>query len=144
MKFEIDIVRERLTDRLFVRGVGYHEGGRVDVVGVDGDTVLAHVTGEDTYAVEMTPEIGGFGAHCTCPAFEDWQVCKHLAAVALTANGMTASEIETARTRFALIREGLALDSKDELIERIMGLIKRRPDLFHELEGGEPDWDEDA
>lgn len=135
LKFDIAVLRENLGPRAFARGEGYAEQGYVEIVSIDGDEVLAHVDGTETYIVEMT--VSANAGLCTCPAFEDWGICKHIAATALVYNDLTESQAGEARGRIARLRDGLALDSREALIERLVDLAKRQPSVLAALEGEE-------
>jgi len=131
--FDIDVIREYLGPKVFARGEGYAEQQRVEIVSLDDDQVLAHVDGTETYIVEMT--VSENAGICTCPAFEDWGLCKHLAAVALTYNDLSASDVTEARGRISRLRDGLALDSREALVERLVNLARRDPKVLATLEG---------
>ncbi|MBQ1543065.1 hypothetical protein C5708_07180 [Caulobacter sp. CCUG 60055] len=132
---DIEALREALGDRLFARGEAYFADGRVEIVGVDGDVVVAHVKGEEVYAVEFAGGVAD--SRCSCPAFEDWGLCKHLAAVALTARDLDAGRVQAARHRLARLREGLEIEDKDGLVELLVRLARRHPAVLRALEQDE-------
>jgi hypothetical protein len=68
----------------------------------------------------------GEGA-CTCPGFDKFGACKHQAAVVVAANLLDGTGRGYVRDRLARLRDGLALESKDALIERIVDLAKKDP-----------------
>ena len=76
----------------------------------------------------------GEGA-CTCPGFDKFGACKHQAAVVVAANLLDGTGRGYVRDRLARLRDGLALESKDALIERIVELAKRDPKVLAGLEG---------
>lgn len=133
-KFDLEVFREMAGPKVFARGESYAEGDQVELVDTDDDSILAHVHGTETYVVDMTPSMNA--GLCTCPAFEDWGVCKHLVAVAMVYNELTDAEIKAVRGRVSRLREGLALDDRDALIERLIGLARRHPQVLEDLEEG--------
>ena len=52
--FDLDALRDHLPDKLYQRGEGYAEGGRVNVIGQHGGRVVAQIDGESgRYTVEV-------------------------------------------------------------------------------------------
>lgn len=127
--------RSRMDERWFESGAQLAEEGKVDLVAIEDDSVTAHVTGSvgDLYVVALrAPD--GEGA-CTCPGFDKFGACKHQAAVVVAANLLDATGRGYVRDRLARLRDGLALESKDALIERIVELAKHDPKVLAGLEG---------
>jgi uncharacterized Zn finger protein len=130
--FDTDAWRERMDERWFDTGAAMAEAGAVDLVSIEDDEkVTAHVTGSvgDLYVVELRAPAGE-GA-CTCPGFEKFGACKHQAAVVTAAN---AADLTKVRDRMAKLRDGLALDSKDALVERLAELARVQPAVLAALE----------
>ena len=69
---------------------------------------------------------------CTCEGFRKFGGCKHQAATVTAANAAGPARI---RERMARLRDGLALDGKEALIERLVELARRDPSLLAALEG---------
>jgi len=133
--FDADAWRARMDERWFESGAQLAEGGKVDLVAIEDDAVTAHVTGSvgDLYIVSLrAPD--GEGA-CTCPGFDKFGACKHQAAVVVAANLLDGTGRGYVRDRLAKVRDGLALESKDALIERIVELAKKDPKVLAGLEG---------
>lgn len=127
--------RGRMDERWFESGAAIAEAGLVDLVAIEDDAVTGHVTGSagDLYVVALrAPD--GQGA-CTCPGFDKFGACKHQAAVVVAANLLDGTGRGYVRDRLARLRDGLALESKDALIERIVELAKRDPKVLAGLEG---------
>jgi len=130
--FDMGAWRERMDERWFESGVQLAESGAVDLVAVEDDVVTAHVKGGDLYVVTLrAPD--GEGA-CSCPGFEKFGACKHQAAVVAAANLLDATGLQYVRDRLAKLRDGLALDSREALIERIVDLAKQDPAVLARLE----------
>lgn len=130
--FDQDAWRERMDERWFDTGVAMAEKGDVDLVAIEDEKVTAHVTGSvgDLYVVELRAPAGE--GSCTCPGFEKFGACKHQAAVVTAAN---AADLTKVRERMAQLRDGLALDSKDALVERLAELARVQPAVLAALEG---------
>lgn len=130
--FDQDAWRERMDERWFDTGAAMAEAGAVDLVAVEDEKVTAHVTGSvgDLYVVELRAPAGE--GSCTCPGFEKFGACKHQAAVVVAANGADLGKV---RERMAKLRDGLALDSQEALIERLAELARVQPAVLAALEG---------
>lgn len=130
--FDVESWRERMDERWFDTGAAMAEAGAVDLVSIEDEKVTAHVTGSvgDLYVVELRAPAGE--GSCTCPGFEKFGACKHQAAVVTAANGADLSKV---RERMAKLRDGLALDSKDALVERLAELARLQPAVLAALEG---------
>jgi len=132
-RFDIAAVRDFVGERPFAAGESYAAEGRVDLIAVEDDGLSAHVTGgEDTYLVELRGW-GGEGG-CTCLAYDKFGPCKHMAAAALAFNAADPLDLAKVRGRLSRLRDGLDLDSKDELIARIIDLAKQHPVLLRALD----------
>ena len=129
--FDADAWKERMDERWFDTGVAMAEKGDVDLVSIEDEKVTAHVTGSvgDLYVVQLRAPAGE--GTCTCPGFEKFGACKHQAAVVAAAN---AADLSKVRDRMARLRDGLALDSKDALIERLAELARLHPAVLATLE----------
>ncbi|UAL10413.1 SWIM zinc finger domain-containing protein [Caulobacter segnis] len=130
--FDTEAWRERMDERWFDTGVAMAEKGDVDLVSIEDEKVTAHVIGSvgDLYVVQLWAPAGE--GTCTCPGFEKFGACKHQAAVVTAAN---AADLSKVRDRMAQLRDGLALDSKDALIERLAELARLQPAVLAALEG---------
>lgn len=130
--FDVESWRERMDERWFDTGVAMAEAGAVDLVAIEDEKVTAHVTGSvgDLYVVQLWAPAGA--GTCTCPGFEKFGACKHQAAVVTAANGADPAKV---RERMAQLRDGLALDGKDALIERLAELARLQPTVLAALEG---------
>ncbi|HWW25450.1 MAG TPA: hypothetical protein VNZ85_06085, partial [Caulobacter sp.] len=67
--------------------------------------------------------------------FEKFGACKHQAALVAATNLLDATGRGYVRERLARLRDGLSLESKDALIERIVELAKKDPKVLAGLEG---------
>lgn len=130
--FDTETWKERMDERWFDTGAAMAEAGAVDLVSIEDEKVTAHVTGSvgDLYVVQLWAPAGE--GTCTCPGFEKFGACKHQAAVVTAANGADLTKV---RERMARLRDGLALDSREALVERLAELARLQPAVLAALEG---------
>jgi uncharacterized Zn finger protein len=133
-RFDVGALREFAGDKVFSRGVVYHQDGQVELVAVDKARVLAKVLGSEIYRTELQGKGRDFSGECSCPAFSDWGFCKHLVATALAANAVKPDELTQATNRFERIRRHLQARGVDGLVELVMELAERDSELLNELE----------
>ena len=133
-RFDVAALRELAGEKVFVRGVAYHEDGHVEIVTLDEARVLASVEGSEVYRCELVGSGTAFSGVCSCRAFDDWGFCKHLVATALAANCLGPEELEQAAGRAAKIRQHLRAKGVEKLVEMIIGIAARDPSLQEELE----------
>src|SRR6202165_2333539 len=133
-RFDVAALRDVAGEKVFARGVAYHEDGQVEIVTFDGTRVLARVIGSEVYRCELVGAGEKFSGECSCPAFSDWGFCKHLVATALAANSLGSGALEQVSSRFAKIREHLRARGVEGLVEMVVALAERDPSLLKELE----------
>jgi uncharacterized Zn finger protein len=133
-RFDVAALRDAAGDKVFARGMAYHEGGQVDIVTFDRARVVARVMGSEVYRCELVGVGKNFSRECTCRAFEEWGICKHLVATALAANSLGSGALKQASSRFAKIREHLRARGIEGLVEMVVGLAERDPAFLKELE----------
>jgi len=133
-RFDVAALREVAGEKVFARGVAYHEDGQVEIITFEKIRVLARVIGSEVYRCELLGAGKKFSGGCSCPAFSDWGFCKHLVATALAANSLGPGALEQASSRFAKIREHLRAKGIEGLVEMVVGLAERDPSLLKELE----------
>jgi uncharacterized Zn finger protein len=131
-RFCPDLLRGLAGDRTFERGVAYHLGGHVTILGLDSERVLACVSGSEEYRTLLTGRGRAISGDCSCPAYEDRGFCKHLVAVGLAANAAIADG--TTEDPLALIRAHLASLDRDTLVAIVLDLAERDPALFRRLD----------
>ena len=115
LRFDVVTLREVAGEKVFTRGVAYHEDEQVEIISIDSARVLARVIGSEVYRSQLEGAGKNFSGECSCPAFSDWGFCKHLVATALTANDLEPGALEQAANRLSRIREHLRAKGRIEL-----------------------------
>jgi uncharacterized Zn finger protein len=133
-RFDVDALRDVAGQKVFARGVAYHEDGNVEIVTLDGARVTARVIGSEVYRCQLVGVSKNFSGECSCRAFEDWGFCKHLVATALAANSLGPEAVEHVANRFAKIREHLRTKGVEKLVEMVIDLAESDETLLQELE----------
>ena len=131
-RFDIDALEKIAGEKVFARGEVYHRSGQVQLLAIEPGRVLAQVEGTEDYRTELTGGGDRIGGNCSCPAFEDWGVCKHMVAVALAVNA--ASMDAEGMGALSRIRAHLTQKSVDALVGIIMDLAERDLGLFRKLD----------
>ncbi len=122
-----------MSEGSFANGAELAHGGAVDLVAIEDEVVTAYVRGGALYVVEMRTPADGT---CSCPGFDKFGACKHQVGVATAVNALDPAGLQKVQARMARLRDGLALESQDALIERLVELARLRPDVLSALEGG--------
>jgi uncharacterized Zn finger protein len=131
-RFDPETLRELSGDKVFARGVAYAAEGRVAIISSRQTRIDATVSGTDTYETELTGSGKSISGFCTCPAFDIQNFCKHMVAVALTANNIATGTLSV-DDPFAAVRKHLAKKTAEMLVDRILDLARRDPALREEL-----------
>src|SRR5262249_2771681 len=132
--FDVATLRKIAGEKVFARGVEYHDGGQVQIISIDADRVRARVIGSEVYRAELEGSGKSFDGECSCPAFSDRGFCKHLVATALTVNDLEPGAIEKSANRLTRIRDHLRAKGIEPLVEMIMTVAERDPVLLRDLE----------
>lgn len=130
-RFDLDALRRLAGDKVFARGLAYHQANQVTILAIEPGHVIARVSGSEDYRAVLTGSGTRIGGECSCPAFEDFGFCKHLVATALTANDADPATGDGALDR---IRRHLRGKDSETLIAMIMDLAERDDLLFRHLE----------
>jgi uncharacterized Zn finger protein len=133
-RFDVATLRELAGEKVFARGIEYKEGGQVEIISIDRLRVVARVIGSEIYRSELQGTGKKFSGACSCPAFSDWGFCKHLVATALAANDLGPEAGEQAANRLSKIRDHLRSKGIEPLVEMIVNLAEKNPDLLRSLE----------
>jgi uncharacterized Zn finger protein len=134
LRFDVATLREFAGEKVFARGVAYHEDGQVEIVSIDSARVVARVIGSEVYRSQLDGLGKKLSGECSCQAFADRGFCKHLVATALAANDLQPGELEKTAGRLTKIRDFLRAKGVELLVEMITGLAERDPELLREIE----------
>ena len=133
-RFDIPALRALAGEKVFARGAEYHRDGLVEIIALEPGRVLAQVSGNEDYRTVVTGRGTRLGGECSCPGFEDWGLCKHMVAAALTANAAGADGETDGVGALSRIRDHLKTKSVDELVAMIVELAEHDLVLFRKLE----------
>ena len=134
IRFDVATLRRLAGDKVFARGEAYHRDGRVEILSVESERILARVSGSEDYRTELTGSTKRIGGACDCPAFADWGFCKHLVATALAVNAAGNEDPTTTETPLNRIRRHLRSRDIDTLVSIILDLAERDPALLRRLD----------
>jgi uncharacterized Zn finger protein len=133
-RFDVGALRGLAGDKVFARGSEYYQDGQVQILALEPDRVLAQVAGTDDYRTTLSGRGKTIDGDCSCPAFADWGFCKHMVAVALAANSAGADGETDGVGALGRIRAHLKDKGVDALVEMIVEIAERDPDLFRKLD----------
>lgn len=134
-RFDVDALREIAGEAVFARGEAYRREGRVALLSLGPERVLAEVAGSEDYRTALSGHGSTIDGSCSCPAFEDWGFCKHMVATALAANDADGADVATnGVSTLERIRDHLKRQSVDALAAMILDLAERDLALFRRLE----------
>jgi len=133
-RFNVEALRTVAGNKVFARGEEYHRDGSVEILAVEPGRVLAEVSGTDDYRTVLKGHGTAIDGECSCPAFEDWGFCKHMVAVALSANERGADDVPENAGALARIRKFLKAKGADALVEMVVDIAERDSALFHRLD----------
>ncbi len=133
-RFDVDVLRDLAGEKVFARGEAYCRGGQVELLAFEPARVVAQVAGTEDYRTVLTGSGKRIGGECSCPAFEEWGVCKHMVAVALKANAEGGEEKPEGAGTLARIRQHLKSKGIDALVETIVELAERDAKIYRKLD----------
>jgi hypothetical protein len=138
------ITREELYSLIYEpylsRGEAYYKEGLVELISIKPQQVDARAAGTRVYKVSLKRKGYEINGHCTCPAFEDFGPCKHMAAVGFalikhSEGTYKPSDEYFDRTKFFNeIERSLSKQTKEALISFILRLITDYPEIMEMLE----------
>jgi uncharacterized Zn finger protein len=133
-RFDVTALRKLAGDKVFERGEDYHADGQVELLSLESKRVVAQVAGSEDYRTILTGSGRKIGGECSCPAFTDWGFCKHMVATALAANDVGDDPGPDLGGALQRVRAHLKTKSVDQLVDMIVDLAERDPDLFRKLD----------
>lgn len=134
-----DYLRAAAGDAVYKRGVSYHKSGQVEDLIETNGRIVADVLGTERYEVIIEIIGGRLETSCTCPYADDWPLCKHGVAVALTwMSRQPGVEItltekkprkKKAPTQAQTMRTHLESLSREGLVEFVLAAAKSNREL---------------
>lgn len=124
----------------FSRGEAYFKDGLVDLISIKQNHVRALATGTSIYKVSFKRKGNLIEGYCTCPAFEDFGPCKHIAATGFALikcheSGYEPSDEYFERAEFFnAIERALSKQTKEDLIAFILRLTNDYPEIMEMIE----------
>lgn len=134
LRFDVDTLRQLAGDKAFARGQAYYQAEQVEILSLEPGRVLAQVSGSEDYRSVLTGGGTEIDGECSCLAFESLGFCKHLVALALTANDAATNSEGAGENALERIRRHLRTKGADTLVEMIMDLAERDLTLFRTLD----------
>jgi uncharacterized Zn finger protein len=141
MKITLDDLADFVDERYLNRGAAYYKQGMVELIAVTKDKVTAHASGSSFYTITLTFKNGILGGECSCPAFENFGPCKHIAAVGYAVIDHSASKAYKPKQayydhkeQYQAIVNHLMKKSKATLVNMIVASLDDNPDLQYEIE----------
>ncbi len=132
-RFDIDALMTRLGEKRARRAHAYLAEDRVNLLAIEDGRLIAIVTGEtgNLYPVEARDDGDG---ECACPDFPLERTCKHIGAVALAGDALTLRDARKLDGRLSNLRAALELESREDVIQRVMDLARFTPGVIDALE----------
>jgi len=140
MKITQEELHSLIKEPYLTRGKAYFRDGLVDLISIKPHQVKAHAVGTRVYKVILERRDDKIDGDCSCPAFEDFGPCKHMAATGFALlqyddGGYEPSDEYFNRTEFFnTIERSLAKQTKEELISFILRWINDYPEIMEFLE----------
>jgi uncharacterized Zn finger protein len=134
LRFDVGTLRKLAGDKVFERGEDYHADGQVELLSLETQRVLAQVAGSEDYRTILTGRGKKIAGECSCPAFSDWDFCKHMVATALAANALGEDAAADGGGALGRIRAHLTGKTVEQLVGMIVDLAERDPVLFRKLD----------
>lgn len=119
VKFDINELLNRAGEVTFAKGIALVKSQSVHHLHLEDGDVLATVEGTLSYKVQLTND-SPIECHCTCPAAEYQDVCKHAVAVAMQAN-ITPQEIIDEK---AILYRYFVQKTPEELAEIVLDCLR--------------------
>lgn len=132
--FDEDTLREDTGETTFLRGQAYWRDGCVRFSQPRGQEFRATVAGTETYRVKLRKAGNSLTGSCTCPAFVDMPICKHMVAVALAINALPEAQDGKANIdENDLIAKFLESLPRERLTAMICDFADRFPEIDNSL-----------
>lgn len=128
-----DEIKFLMAEPYLSRGREYCTQGAVELKNVRIKKVKARVLGSRIYQVLIFRKEGVLKAECSCPAFDDFDPCKHISATCfalLNKEYKPGKYYDETKEMFEDMEDFLKSKSKTKLISIIMQMLLEDPDLM--------------
>lgn len=133
-RFDVETLRSVAGAETLARGQQYFRVGKVQILAIEPLRVLAQVEGSEDYRTEVFGTGKRIHGVCSCPAFAEQDFCKHMVATALAANAAGSGPKAQGVGTLSRIREHLRGKEVEALVDMIVDLAERDPDLRRKLD----------
>ena len=137
-KMRMNVTEEQLAllveEPFFSKGKDCFQEGYVGLMEVSEDHVEAHTVGKRLYSQSLYFSEDGLDGECSCPAYNLYGPCKHMAAVGFALMADSEGEYEPGevyiqRVEFLVhLEQILKQKEKEELVELLIDIINHDPE----------------
>lgn len=119
------VIKTLAGEAAYTRGLEYYNQGRVEQLNINDTHIQAVVSGEKQYSVTLNHTAKMFDGSCDCPASDNFDFCKHCAAVSLAYYYQTQTNLEMADAGESdAIPLYLNTFTKPQLIDELQSMIE--------------------
>ena len=136
MKITAKEISQFIYEPYLSRGKNYCERGLVNILYISKHRVRALCSGTKIYTVSIKLNNGRLEGKCSCPAWDDFGPCKHMAATCFTLIDLHSQSSKNMKENMQKIQDiRLLLENKaqDELIEYVLAYCDDYDELFEKL-----------
>lgn len=139
MEISIRDVKNLVNEPYFSRGTGYFEDGMVKFTSIEKTRVTAITLGTRVYETSLFIKKSGLDGACSCPAYDDYGPCKHMAATGLALIAykkkkyVSSEEIEEKAEEIKELEKVLMKKTKAELVAMLLDFSHDNPYLFEDF-----------
>jgi len=125
------VIKVLAGEAAYKRGLTYYNEGRVGQLKINSTHINASVEGTKQYQVTLNHTAKIFDGSCDCPASDNFDFCKHCAAVSLAYYYQTQTNLEMADANNSnAVSLYLNTFTKPQLVEELHSLIKQDERLY--------------
>jgi len=125
------VIKTLAGEAAYQRGLEYYNEGRVEQLTINASHISARVAGEKLYQVTLNHTAKVFDGSCDCPASDNFDFCKHCAAVGLAYYYQTQTNLEMADADGSdAVTLYLNTFTKPQLVEEFYTLIEKDQPLY--------------
>lgn len=129
-----------VNEPYFSRGAEYVQGRLVKISSMSDTWIKGKIVGTNVYAVKLEYKQNELSGTCSCPAFEQFGPCKHLAALGLALLAYNCGKyrdvdkkLEDDIEEYEAFEKSLKRKNKSELIEMLVQVSNWYPNIVYDL-----------